>query len=84
MAELNRYTEECGKIEMERQINGDDKYSKEDSRTEPQQTHETKDPENNAAPTEPPLVNTPTSPPPPSPTMPDNNTPTPTSPYLTL
>ena len=83
MAELNQYTKECRKIERERQINGDDEYSEKDSRTGPQQTQETKDPENNAAPTEPPLMNTPTLPPPCSPTTLDNNTPTPTTPYLT-
>ncbi|KIM87971.1 hypothetical protein PILCRDRAFT_3680 [Piloderma croceum F 1598] len=27
MVELNWYTEECGKIEMEKQMNGDDEYS---------------------------------------------------------
>jgi hypothetical protein len=83
MAELNRYTEECGRIEMERQINGDDEYGEKDSGTGPQQNHETKDPENGATPTEPPLVNTPTSPPPPPPTILNNNTPTHTTPYLT-
>ena len=83
MAELNRYTEECRKIEMEKQINGDDEYSTKDSRTGPQQAHEMKDPQNNIVPTEPPLANTPISPPPPSPTTLNNNTPTHTTPYLT-
>jgi hypothetical protein len=83
MAELNRYTEECGKIEMEKQMNGDDEYSENVSGMEPQQNQETKDPKNGTTPTKLPLANTPTSPPPPSPTTLNNNTPTPTTPYLT-
>jgi hypothetical protein len=39
MAELNRYTEEQGRIEMERQINGDDEYSERNSGMGPQQAH---------------------------------------------
>ncbi|KIM72173.1 hypothetical protein PILCRDRAFT_16387 [Piloderma croceum F 1598] len=83
MAELNRYTEECGRIEMEKQVNGDHEYGEGNSGMEPQHNQETKDPENGATPTEPPLVNTPTSPPPPSTTTLDNNTPAPTTPYFT-
>jgi hypothetical protein len=83
MAELNRYTEECGRIEMEKQINGDDEYGEKDSGREPQQTNETKDPKNNTMPTGPPLANTPISPPPPSSTTLGNDTPTHTTPYLT-
>jgi hypothetical protein len=70
MAELNWYTEECGKIEMEKQMNGDDEYSEKVSGMGPQQNQEMKDPDNGATPTELPLANTPTSPPPPSPTTP--------------
>ncbi|KIM74065.1 hypothetical protein PILCRDRAFT_14709 [Piloderma croceum F 1598] len=84
MAELNRYTEERGRIEMERQINREDEYSEKDNNTGLQQTQEMKDPENNTTPTEPPLANTPISPPPPSPTTLDNNTPTLTTPYVTF
>jgi len=64
-------------------MNGDNEYDEKDSGMEPQQNHEMKDPENGATPTEPPLVNTPISPPPPSPTTLGNDTPTPTTPYLT-
>jgi hypothetical protein len=83
MAELNRYTAECGRIEMEKQMNGDDEYGEQDSGRESQQTDEVKDPKNNATPTEPPLANTPISPPPPSPNTLGNNTPTHTTPYIT-
>ena len=48
MAELNRYTEECGRIEMEKQVNGDYEYGEGDSGMEPQQNQEMKDPENGA------------------------------------
>ncbi|KIM72777.1 hypothetical protein PILCRDRAFT_15806 [Piloderma croceum F 1598] len=83
MVELNQYTEEHRRIKMERQINGDNEYSKKDSKTGLQQTQEMKDPKNNATPTKPPLANTPISPPPPSPTTLSNNTPTHTTPYHT-